>query len=433
MRGRRMARDQRGQAMPLVLAVAAVAVAVVLGIAAVGGLRVASGGARLAADLAALSAGRALLDAVPEALVDPWGIRQRLGAEAAGAARASARGSGAHVADVRLVGEGRIPLEVQVRVVRPGPLGVRVSATARAGVAATAQVADGGPVGWASGGGYSGPLVYRDGKPMCPAVAAAFDQMDRAIRGAGMDLVVTSGFRSDAEQAVLFARHPDPKWVAPPGRSRHRNATELDLAVNGAIHAWLTRNAGAFGFVQRYSWENWHWGYAPGCGPGQPGATSPVAAGAVGGLQPWVPDRYRALVLRSAAAAGITPALLAAVLKAESDFRTDVVSSAGAQGIAQFMPGTARGMGVRDPFDPEQAVPGAARLLAAGIREFRSVPLALASYNAGGGAVRRYGGIPPYAETQAYVARVMALAGQGAALAAGGSAVVLVRAGDLLA
>jgi len=427
------ARDQSGQAMPLVLAVAAIAVVAVLGMTAVGGMRVAAGGARLAADLAALSAGRALLDALPGALVDPWGLRARLERVTRAAAAASASGSGARVVDVRLVGEGRIPMQVQVRVRRPGPMGVGVSATARAGIAVSAAAVGDGPVGWATGGGYSGPLVYRDGKPMCPAVAAAFDQMDRAIRAAGMDLVVNSGFRSDAEQAVLFARHPDPKWVAPPGRSRHRNATELDLAVNGAIHAWLVRNAGAFGFVQRYSWENWHWGYVPGCGPGQPGATAPAATGAAGGLQAWVPQRYRALVLRSATAAGVAPTLLAAVLKAESDFQAGVVSSAGAQGIAQFMPATARGMGVRDPFDPQQAVPGAARLLAAGIREFGSVPLALASYNAGGGAVRRYGGIPPYAETRAYVAKVMALAGQGGALAGPGSAVVLVRAGDLLA
>ena len=97
------------------------------------------------------------------------------------------------------------------------------------------------------------------------------------------------------------------------------------------------------------------------------------------------------------------------------------------------MPGTAAGMGVRDPFDPAQAIPGAARLIASGIREFGSVPLALAADNAGGGAVRRYGGIPPYPETRAYVARIMALAGQGAALGAPGQAVVLVRAGDLLA
>lgn len=91
-------------------------------------------------------------------------------------------------------------------------------------------------------------------------VAAAFDQMDRAAHGAGFDLVVVSAFRSDAEQAVLFARHPDPKWVAPPGRSRHRGSTELDLQMDGGVHDWLTRSGGAFGFIQRYSWEPWHWG-----------------------------------------------------------------------------------------------------------------------------------------------------------------------------
>ena len=129
----------------------------------------------------------------------------------------------------------------------------------------------------------------------------------------------------------------------------------------------------------------------------------------------------------------MAPVLLAALLKAESDFDTHALSGAGAQGIAQFMPGTAAGMGVGDPFDPAQAIPGAARLIASGIREFGSVPLALAAYNAGGGAVRRYGGIPPYPETRAYVARIIALAGQGAALGGAGQAVVLVRAGDLLA
>ncbi len=424
-------RGQRGQALPVVIAVAAVVVAAALGLGAFGALRVASGGARLAADLAALSAGRALLDSIPAAMLDPWDVRRALERAVRSAAARSARASGADLHSMRLIGDGRIPTAVQVRVRRPGPLGIDVTATARAGIAATAGTTDGGPVGWASGGGYSGPLVYRDGKPMCPAVAAAFDQMDRAIRTAGMDLVVVSAFRSDAEQAVLFARHPDPKWVAPPGRSRHRYSTELDLVVSGGVHAWLTRNAGSFGFVQRMSWEPWHWGFLPGCGGGQPGATAPASM--AGGLQAWVPDRYRPLVLRSARAAGITPALLAAVLKAESDFNPRVVSSAGAQGIAQFMPATARGMGVDDPFDPAQAIPGSARLIASGIREFRSVPLALAAYNAGGGAVRRYGGIPPYAETQAYVAKVMALAGQGGALAGGGGGVVLVRAGDLLA
>ena len=250
---------------------------------------------------------------------------------------------------------------------------------------------------------------------MCPAVAAAFDMMDAAAHADGIDLVVTSGFRSDAEQAVLFARHPDPKWVAPPGRSRHRDATELDMnmAGGGAAHAWLAANGGRFGFVQRYSWEPWHWGYLPGCGVGAAGS-APGARGAAAGAMPvpgWVPGRLRALIASSAAAGGLSPVLLAALLRAESGFDARAVSPAGAQGIAQFMPGTAAAVGLRDPFDPAQAIPAAARLLAGHVRDFGSVPLALAAYNAGPEAVRRHGGVPPYPETQAYVARILALAG----------------------
>ena len=106
----------------------------------------------------------------------------------------------------------------------------------------------------ASGGGYSGPLAYRDGEGMRPDVAIAFDRMAAAARRAGIDLVVVSGFRSDAEQAELFARHPDPQWVAPPGHSLHRCATELDLGPSSA-YAWLDRNAPRFGFLRRYPWE----------------------------------------------------------------------------------------------------------------------------------------------------------------------------------
>ena len=305
------------------------------------------------------------------------------------------------------------PTAVEVTVSVPGPRDARVRAVARAGLVVSAAVAAGEPTGWATGGGYSGPLVYRDGKPMCPAVGAAFDLMDAAANADGVDLVVVSGFRSDAEQAALFARHPDPKWVAPPGRSRHRDATELDLNMHnggGGAYAWLSRNGSRFGFAQRYSWEPWHWGYLPGCGVAAAGAAQAGGPGAAA-LPGWVPARYRAAIAAAASANGIAPVLLAALLRSESGFDPRAVSPAGAQGIAQFMPATARGMGLRDPFDPEQAIPAAARLLGGHLRAFGSVPLALAAYNAGPGAVRRYGGVPPYRETQAYVARVMALAG----------------------
>ena len=102
---------------------------------------------------------------------------------------------------------------------------------------------------------------------------------------------------------------------------------------------------------------------------------------------------------------GISPALLAAVAKVESNYDPDALSPAGARGLMQITQPTARDLGV-DPLDPAQAVDGAARLLRQHLTEFGTVPLALAAYNAGGGSVRRYGGIPPYAETQNYVVKV---------------------------
>jgi cell wall-associated NlpC family hydrolase len=125
-------------------------------------------------------------------------------------------------------------------------------------------------------------------------------------------------------------------------------------------------------------------------------------AGTVSGV------KYADLFNAAGARHGVSPKLLAAVAKVESGYNPNAVSKAGAQGLMQLMPSTAKGLGVRDPFDPAQAVNGAAKLLAQNLKEFRTVPLALAAYNAGGGAVRKYGGIPPYSETQAYVPKVQA-------------------------
>src|SRR5205823_13953737 len=109
-------------------------------------------------------------------------------------------------------------------------------------------------------GEYRGPFAIRQGKPMRPDVALAFDRMAMAARTAGIGLVVVSAFRSDAEQARLFAAHPDPKWVARPGTSLHRLGTELDLGPASA-YGWLGAHAGAFHFLKRYAWEPWHFGF----------------------------------------------------------------------------------------------------------------------------------------------------------------------------
>jgi cell wall-associated NlpC family hydrolase len=118
---------------------------------------------------------------------------------------------------------------------------------------------------------------------------------------------------------------------------------------------------------------------------------------------------YADLFTRAGSRHGVDPALLAAVAKQESGFNASAVSPAGAQGLMQFMPATARGLGV-DPLDPASAVDGAARYLADLTEQFGSTELGLAAYNAGPGTVRRYGGIPPYAETQNYVRSVMSKA-----------------------
>ena len=130
-------------------------------------------------------------------------------------------------------------------------------------------------------------------------------------------------------------------------------------------------------------------------------ATSPSLAG--GSSLSGVP--YANLFQQAGARYGVDPAVLAAVASQESGFNASARSSAGAVGLMQFMPSTAAGLGV-NPLDPSSAINGAAKYLSGLQSQFGSLPLALAAYNAGPGAVSRYGGIPPYAETQNYVRTV---------------------------
>ena len=128
---------------------------------------------------------------------------------------------------------------------------------------------------------------------------------------------------------------------------------------------------------------------------------SAAAATAVSGSVP-----YAALFNEAGERYDVDPSLLAAVAEIESAFDPSAISSAGAQGLMQFMPATASEMGV-DAFDPASAVDGAARYLRRELDRFESVELALAAYNAGPGAVQRHGGVPPFAETQRYVEKVL--------------------------
>ena len=132
--------------------------------------------------------------------------------------------------------------------------------------------------------------------------------------------------------------------------------------------------------------------------------TSSTVAGRTSGTDLTGP--YADLFTTAGRRHGVDPALLSAVAKAESSYNAAAVSPAGARGLMQLMPGTARELGV-DPLDPTEAVDGAARLLARHLRTYDgSTDLALAAYNAGPGAVARYGGVPPYRETRTYVHRV---------------------------
>lgn len=138
------------------------------------------------------------------------------------------------------------------------------------------------------------------------------------------------------------------------------------------------------------------------------GSTGEVNSIRSGAALPKRALQYEAIFDEASRTYGVSKSLLLAVAKQESNFDPNSVSHAGAQGIMQLMPGTAKTLGVKNAFDPYENIMGGAKLLRDNIRSFGSVPLALAAYNAGPGAVKKYGGVPPYKETQDYVKKIMA-------------------------
>ena len=409
-------------------------IGIALAIAVAGGFLVAYGQAlgsrgryQRVADLAAMSAARVMRTTYPrlfEPPVLPDGIpnpNYMSRPQYLALARAAA-GSAAVRNGVRL-GLGDVtfpdilsfaPTRVRVRLRRRASVALplfthRRDASVPVAAGAVAAIVPGAGAGplmavvGAAAGGYSGPFTFRMGKPMRPDTAAAFDRLDAAARNAGVLLSITSAYRSDAEQARLFAAHPDPKWVAPPGKSLHRMGTELDLGPPSA-YGWLARNAQRFGFVKRYAWEPWHFGLVSADPGGDGGSSEP-------GPPPpsFVPERWRDALVRASAKWNVPLDLLAAQLDVESNFNPFAVSPAGARGLAQFTPGTAETYGLKDPFDGTASIEAQAHLMHDLLTRYKMAALALAAYNAGSGAVDRAGGIPPFGETQGYVARVLGL------------------------
>jgi hypothetical protein len=432
------AKDESGQALILALGGCLVLIVAALALVAIAGAVTGKGRVQRAADLVAISAVRSMRDDLPRLLAPPRLADGRPNPEHLGKAEYLARAKAAALAAAQAneVDPDRVglrfpdassfaPVRAKATIVaglREGG-GQRVEASAAAEAAAPYGAASGGSAEMATGGGYGGLLIFRDGEGMRPDVAAAYDQMAAAARADGVVLMVVSGFRSDAEQAELFAANPDPTWVAPPGQSLHRCATELDLGPSSS-YGWLTANATRFGFVQRYSWEAWHYGYEAGpapCSSAGEAVTAegdgPSATATSTALPSFVPAQYREPILRSAARWGVPPALMAGQLMAESGFDPNAGSPAGAQGIAQFMPSTAAAYGLTDPFDPIAAIDAQGHLMSDLLRQFGSPELALAAYNAGPAPVEACHCIPPYPETQAYVTRILALIGGAGAIA----------------
>ena len=432
------ARSESGQALVLALGGSLALIAAALALVAIAGAVTGKGRVQRAADLVAISAVRSMRDDLPRLLApsqlpdgrpNPRHIEKSLYLGRARMAALDAAGEN-EVDPARVVlrfpdADSFAPVRAKATIVaRLKESGDhRVEASAVAEAAAPYGAIGSGASAMASGGGYGGPLVFRDGEGMRPDVAAAYDRMAAAARANGVTLMVVSGFRSDAEQAELFAAHPDPTWVAPPGHSLHRCATELDLGPSSA-YGWLAANANRFGFTQRYSWEAWHYGFDTGPAPCSPEGEAVSASG--GGstfaatstsLPSFVPAQYREPILRSAARWNVPPALMAGQLMAESGFDPNAGSPAGAQGIAQFMPSTAAAYGLANPYDPISAIDAEAHLMSDLLRQFGSPELALAAYNAGPAPVEACHCIPPYPETQAYVTRILALIGGAGAIA----------------
>lgn len=222
----------------------------------------------------------------------------------------------------------------------------------------------------------------------------------------GIDLPRVSADQARAGVAVPSLSQAQPgDLIAWDNSSRNNGADHIAIYIGGGKMIEAPRPGGHVQLVDVPSEPDYIRRVLP-TGGGEVATPVADAAGVAGRVAGTTP--YADLFAQAGARYGVDPSLLSAVAATESSYDPRAVSHAGAQGLMQLMPGTAQGLGVTDPFDPAQAVDGAARLLHDLLGRFGRTDLALAAYNAGPGAVLRYDGIPPYAETQNYVRKVLA-------------------------
>lgn len=213
----------------------------------------------------------------------------------------------------------------------------------------------------------------------------------------------------------------DSKRVTPPKRGERPKFVQIDTAPEPRAQAAPVSGSGAATGATNARY-GWFWEViSPEIGQTGPGRLEPalvrlsnppsgqgVSAPRLSDLHQIARERQAPLLLNTAGTR-VSPALALAVISVESGGRADAVSSAGAQGLMQLIPATAERFGVADSLDPAQNIKGGVAYLDWLLGEFDGDPiLAIAAYNAGEGAVRKHGGVPPFAETRDYVPKVLA-------------------------
>lgn len=253
--------------------------------------------------------------------------------------------------------------------------------------------------------GHSGPAVAELQEKLNAMGATpplAVDGKLGPLTQASMQTLLGSATLDEAAQARLAAGAPASQ--EPTGGAAQGQSTDAERAAGTdsprARGAAARRNAAATPAERARTRDS-----------SRAETTAPATTGTArdNDLSGFSSTRFDAQINEAARRHGVPPRLLKALIEQESRFDPNARSSAGAQGLTQLMPGTARELGVRNPNNPAEAIDGGARYLSQQLRTFNGdTRLALAAYNAGPGNVRRHGGVPPFRETQNYVRNIMA-------------------------